>query len=151
MDLKNKLRHVQDFPKEGVDFIDITTILSDKDAYKQAIDEMCEKVAHLDFDVIVGSESRGFMFAATLHTHAEGFAFQRLAPQRQRLFKNIVQRGERYVFDFQNMVDAGDTGQRIANSRALIFIFRANFDMIPMTDDGQRLVIVFENVTNVPG
>lgn len=49
------------------------------------------------------------------------------------------------------MVDAGDTGQRIANSRALIFIFRANFDMIPMTDDGQRLIIVFENVTNVPG
>jgi hypothetical protein len=32
----------------------------------------------------------------------------------------------RYVFDFQNMVDAGNTGQRIANSRALIFIFRAN-------------------------
>ena len=66
MDLKNKLRHVQDFPKEGVDFIDITTILSDKDAYKQAIDEMCEKVSDLDFDIIVGSESRGFMFAATL-------------------------------------------------------------------------------------
>lgn len=91
------------------------------------------------------------MFAATLHSHAEGFAFQRLAPQRQRLLENIVQRGERHDFDFQNMVDAGDTGQRIANSRALIFIFRANFDMIPMTDDGQRLIIVFENVTNVPG
>ena len=91
------------------------------------------------------------MFAATLHPHAEGFAFQRLAPQRQRLLENIVQRGERHVFDFQNMVDAGDTGQRIANSRALIFIFRANFDMIPMANDGQCLVIVFENVTNVPG
>lgn len=66
MDLKNKLRHVQDFPKEGVDFIDITTILSDREAYKQAIDEMCAKVSDLEFDVIVGSESRGFMFAATL-------------------------------------------------------------------------------------
>ena len=90
------------------------------------------------------------MFAATLHTHAEGLAFQRLAPQRQRLFKNIVQRGERYVFDFQNMVDAGNTGQRIANSRALIFIFRTNFDMIPMANDGQRLVIVLRTLRMFP-
>lgn len=48
------------------------------------------------------------------------------------------------------MVDAGDTGQRIANSRALIFIFRANFDMIPMTDDGQRLIIVLRTLRMFP-
>lgn len=66
MDLKSKLRHVMDFPKEGVDFIDITTVLQDKDAYKETIDEMCKSVSDLDFDIIVGSESRGFMFAATL-------------------------------------------------------------------------------------
>ena len=91
------------------------------------------------------------MLAATLYAHTEGFTFQRFTPQRQRLFENIVQRGKRNVFDFQNMVDAGNTGQGIANSRALIFIFGPNFDMIPVTNDGKRLIIVFENVTNVPG
>jgi len=74
MDIKRKLRHVMDFPKEGVDFIDITTVLQDKDAYKETIDQMCAAAADLDFDIVVGSESRGFMFAATLaYTLGKGF------------------------------------------------------------------------------
>ena len=40
MDLKAKFRHVMDFPKEGVDFIDITTVLQDREALRQSIDEM---------------------------------------------------------------------------------------------------------------
>jgi adenine phosphoribosyltransferase len=66
MEIKNKLRHVMDFPKTGVDFIDITTVLQDKDAFKETIDQMRATAADLEFDLIVGSESRGFMFAATL-------------------------------------------------------------------------------------
>ena len=91
------------------------------------------------------------MLTATLNAHAERFTFQRVTPQRQRLLENIVQRGIRNVFDFQNMVDTGDTGQGIANSRTLVFILRPDLDMIPVTNDGKRLIIVFENVTNVPG
>ncbi|NTV90541.1 MAG: adenine phosphoribosyltransferase [Clostridiales bacterium] len=67
MDLKAKLRHVMDFPKPGIDFIDITTVLQDADAMKECLDQMrtmAEKVG--DFDVIVGPESRGFIFGAPL-------------------------------------------------------------------------------------
>ncbi len=56
-----------DFPKEGIDFIDITTVLQDAEALKQCVDELKEKVAAVgDFDLIVGPESRGFIFGAPL-------------------------------------------------------------------------------------
>ncbi len=67
MDLKSKLRHVRDFPKEGIDFIDITTVLQDPEAFRHALDVMKEKIlAFGEFDVIVGSEARGFIFGAPL-------------------------------------------------------------------------------------
>lgn len=67
MDLKTKLRHVMDFPKEGIDFIDITTVLQDPEAFKFCMDSFKELAQQLeDFDIIVGSESRGFIFGAPL-------------------------------------------------------------------------------------
>jgi len=67
MDLKTKLRHVIDFPKEGIDFIDITTVLQDSEAFKFCMDSFKELAEQLeDFDIIVGSESRGFIFGAPL-------------------------------------------------------------------------------------
>lgn len=64
MNLKEKFRHVLNFPKEGIDFIDITTVLQDKDAFKYAIDSLVNLVKDLEFDLIVGPESRGFIFGA---------------------------------------------------------------------------------------
>lgn len=67
MDLKDKLRHVMDFPKKGIDFIDITTVLQDPEAFKQSMDELKAKAQALgDFDLVVGPESRGFIFGAPL-------------------------------------------------------------------------------------
>jgi len=67
MDLKSKLRHVMNFPKEGIDFIDITTVLQDAEAFSQCIDQLKVKVqAAGDFDLIVGPESRGFIFGTPL-------------------------------------------------------------------------------------
>jgi adenine phosphoribosyltransferase len=76
MDLKEKLRHVPDYPKEGIDFIDITTVLQDAGALHQSIAEM-EKLAEElgEFDMIVGPESRGFIFGAPLaYAMGKGFA-----------------------------------------------------------------------------
>ncbi len=67
MDLKSKLRHVMDFPKEGIDFIDITTVLQDNAALRESIDEMTKLANELgDFDLIIGPESRGFIFGAPM-------------------------------------------------------------------------------------
>ncbi len=67
MDIKSKLRHVMDFPKEGVDFIDITTVLQDADALKETLEAMQERISRYgSFDLIVGPESRGFIFGTPL-------------------------------------------------------------------------------------
>ena len=64
--VEDYVRTIPDFPKEGIMFRDITTILSDADGLKLAIDKMQELLADCDFDIIAGAESRGFIFGAAL-------------------------------------------------------------------------------------
>lgn len=66
MDIKNYIRTIPDFPKEGIMFRDITTVLQDKDGFRLAVDSMAELIKDTDFDVIAGIESRGFVFGAAL-------------------------------------------------------------------------------------
>ena len=66
IDLAKKVRAVPNFPIEGIIFRDITTLLQDKEAFHAAIDQLHDQVKHLAVDVVVGMESRGFIFAAPL-------------------------------------------------------------------------------------
>ncbi len=66
MKLEEKIRDVPDFPIKGVLFKDITTLLKDPDAYHQSIDVMYQKYKDTGVEVVVGMESRGFIFAAPL-------------------------------------------------------------------------------------
>ena len=65
-DLRARIREVPDFPKPGILFYDITTLLKDADAFAAVIDLMADAVAGEQVDVVVGMESRGFIFAAPL-------------------------------------------------------------------------------------
>ncbi|MBR6439371.1 MAG: adenine phosphoribosyltransferase [Bacteroidales bacterium] len=65
-DLKDYVRSIPDFPKPGIIFRDITTLINDAEGFHQAIDDMCEKVKDIDFDVIAGAEARGFIFGAAM-------------------------------------------------------------------------------------
>ena len=64
--LDDYIRTIPDFPEPGVMFRDITTVFQDADGLKLAIDTMQDLVKDLDFDVIVGAESRGFIYGAAL-------------------------------------------------------------------------------------
>jgi len=66
MDLKKNVREVADFPIPGILFRDITTVLADADALKMAVDAMAEMLADVEFDAILGPESRGFIFGMPL-------------------------------------------------------------------------------------
>ncbi|HHW66996.1 MAG: adenine phosphoribosyltransferase [Epulopiscium sp.] len=66
MDLKQIVRDVLDFPKEGIIFRDITPVLQSPEALKESIDQMMDKLDGVDFDLIVGPESRGFIFGVPL-------------------------------------------------------------------------------------
>ena len=62
--LEDYVTTIPDFPKEGIMFRDVTTILSDKDGFKLAIDGLIKALEGVDFDLVLGSESRGFIFGA---------------------------------------------------------------------------------------
>ena len=61
-ELKDYVTSIPDFPEKGIIFRDITTILSDADGLKLSIDSLMELLKGVDFDVVVGTESRGFIF-----------------------------------------------------------------------------------------
>jgi adenine phosphoribosyltransferase len=66
IDLASRIRDVPDFPQKGILFKDITTLLKDGPAFKAAIDQMTSHVNGWEFDLVVGMESRGFIFAAPI-------------------------------------------------------------------------------------
>lgn len=66
MDLKSLIRDVPDFPKSGIMFRDITTLLRDPEGLRYTIDALSERFAHASVDYVIGMESRGFIFGTPL-------------------------------------------------------------------------------------
>lgn len=64
--LKSIIRSVPNFPKEGIVFRDITTLLKDKEAFKLAVDTFYQKYKDIKIDKVVSVESRGFIFGSVL-------------------------------------------------------------------------------------
>ena len=66
MDLKNYVRSIKDYPKKGILFRDITTLIKDQNAFCECINQLTEKSKKYNFDKIAAIESRGFVFASVL-------------------------------------------------------------------------------------
>jgi len=66
MNLKEFIRSIPDYPKKGILFRDITTLIKDKEAFASCIDQIVEKSKFFDFDKIAAIESRGFVFASAV-------------------------------------------------------------------------------------
>jgi adenine phosphoribosyltransferase len=64
--LEEYIRSIPDFPEEGIIFRDVTSVLQDKDSLRMSIDQMQACLDGLDIDVIVGPESRGFIFGVPI-------------------------------------------------------------------------------------
>lgn len=77
MDLKEKIRVIEGFPTEDISFKDITTLIKDKDDFKESVDtlvELVKKNGINDIDVIVGPEARGFIFGTAMaYAFSAGF------------------------------------------------------------------------------
>jgi adenine phosphoribosyltransferase len=67
--LRKLIREVPDFPKEGINFYDITTLLKDAEGLRQTVDALAEHFKDEKIDTVIGVESRGFIFAAPLAYH----------------------------------------------------------------------------------
>ena len=66
MDLKKYIRSIPDYPKKGILFRDITTLIKDNQAFKYTVDKITDMITDINFDKVVGIESRGFIFASAI-------------------------------------------------------------------------------------
>ena len=98
-EFKKLIREVPDFPKPGILFYDITTLLKDKSGFKRIIDAMSEKISSHKPDLILGIEARGFIFAPALaYNLGAGFV-----PVRKP--KKLPAETERVTYDLEYGTD----------------------------------------------
>ncbi|MFW2487678.1 adenine phosphoribosyltransferase [Clostridium chromiireducens] len=74
MDLKEKIRVIENFPKEGISFKDITTLIADGEGLREAINQIVNHLKDKKIDLIVGPEARGFIFGVPV-AYALGVGF----------------------------------------------------------------------------
>ena len=115
MDLKNKIRVIDGFPKEGISFKDVTTILQDKTALKFTIDSIVNYLKDKKIDIVVGPEARGFLFGTPV-AYCIGAGFVPVRKKGKLPFETIsVSYDLEYGSDeLEIHKDAIKPGQRVA-------------------------------------
>ena len=115
MDLKSTIRNIPDFPKEGILFRDITTLLKDKDAYRELIDTIAKSLDGKGIELIIGPEARGFVIGSALaYAMGTGFIVAR-KPGKLPAKTNRYAYGLEYGTDVLEVhEDAIRPGQKIA-------------------------------------
>lgn len=114
MDLKDHIRAIPDFPKEGILFYDISTLLAHPDAWQVALGRLAKIVARYQPDVLAGIESRGFLVAAPLASRL-GLGFTMIRKQGKLPGDTV-----KYEYDLEYgtdsieiQADAVEKGQRV--------------------------------------
>ena len=106
--VEDYVRSIPDFPEEGIIFRDVTSVLQDADGLHLAIDKMQEKLKDVDFDVIVGPESRGFIFGVPIayNMHLE------YGSATIEMHKDSIQPGQKVVI-IDDLIATGGTIEAI--------------------------------------
>lgn len=109
--LRDEMRIIEDFPKAGISYKDITPILQKKEVFQAAIHQLQEALAGVDYDYIVGIEARGFIMGAAL-AYAEGKGFlmcrkEGKLPGRTVSYSYDLEYGQATVEMDQDSVPAG--------------------------------------------
>ncbi|GAA0747646.1 adenine phosphoribosyltransferase [Clostridium oceanicum] len=115
MDLKENIRVIEGFPKAGISFKDVTTLLQDKKAFKYTIDKIAECLKDKKIDKIVGPEARGFLFGAPL-AYALGVGFVPVRKKGKLPYETV---SEKYDLEYGNdelemHKDSIKPGERVA-------------------------------------
>ena len=112
--LKAKIRHVPDFPKPGILFYDITTLLRDAEGLRLALDAMAAPFVDTPIDLVVGMESRGFIFGAALaYQLGAGFVPVRKPGKLPALTQRVTYELEYGSDSLEIHADAITAGQRV--------------------------------------
>jgi adenine phosphoribosyltransferase len=114
MNLRDTIRTIPDYPKAGIQFRDITTLLADAKAFRRAVDEMVQPFAGLKLDKVAGIEARGFILGgAVAHQLSAGFVPLRKKgklPHRTRAVEYALEYGQDTI---EMHIDAVHAGERV--------------------------------------
>lgn len=114
MDLKQHIRHIPDFPRPGILFYDISTLLRHGEAWRATVDLMAERIARHEPEMLVGIESRGFLVAAPVaYRLGCGFAMvrkQQKLPGETLAYTYSLEYGTDTI---EIQADAARPGQRV--------------------------------------
>ena len=167
MNLKQHIREIQDFPIPGILFRDITTVLKDPAALKSSIDAMSELTKGLEFDSVLGPESRGFIFGVPMaYSLGKGFVPVRKAGKLPgevaakeyaleygtatiEVHKDAVKPGQRFIIA-DDLLATGGTAKAVVDLiNELGGIVVAHIYFIELADLGGRKTLTGEDVRAV--
>ena len=113
-DLKATVRNIPDYPKKGILFHDITTLLADARAFRRAVDELVQPWAGLKIDKVAGIEARGFILGgAVAHQVSAGFVPIRKKGKLPHTTVRIAYSLEYGIDEMEMHVDAIQPGERV--------------------------------------
>ncbi|HEX4534434.1 MAG TPA: adenine phosphoribosyltransferase [Rhizomicrobium sp.] len=151
MDFKTVIRTIPDYPKKGIMFRDITTLLGNARAFRRAVDEMVQPYAGLRIDKVAGIEARGFILGgAVAHQLSTGFVPVR---KKGKLPHTVI--GEEYDLEYgkdsvEIHIDAVNKGDRVLVVDDLIATGGTCFAAIKLLERAAATVVGASFVIDLP-
>ena len=174
MNLKDHIRSIQDYPKKGILFRDITTLIKNKTAFTKCIDEIIEKSNKFEFNKIAAVEARGFVFASAVSyilkkpfillrkknklpadTHSVDFELE-YGKATMEIHKDSIEQGDTVLL-IDDLVATGGTSEaaakliEISKGKVAGFVFVINLFDLGGCDKLIKKGYKVENLIEFPG
>ena len=174
MDLKEHIRSIPDYPKKGILFRDITTLIKNENAFAESINQIVERVKEVEFEKIAAIESRGFVFASAVsyllkkpfvmlrkknklpaEVHSVDFELE-YGTATIEVHKDSIQKDER-VLIIDDLIATGGTAEaaakliEISGGRVACFVFVINLFDLNGCDNLVKKGYKVENLIEFPG
>jgi len=174
MDLKNHIRSIPDYPKKGILFRDITTLIKNEEAFEETINQIVERSKKFKFDKIAAIESRGFVFASAVsyvlkkpfimlrkknklpsEVHSVDFELE-YGTATIEVHKDSIQKNDNILI-IDDLVATGGTAEaaaklvEISGGKVVCFVFVINLFDLNGSDNLVKKGYKVENLIEFPG
>jgi len=174
MNLKDYIRSIKDYPKKGILFRDITTLIKDEKAFSETINQIVEKSKNITFDKIAAIESRGFVFASAVSyimkkpfimlrkkdklpadVHSVDFELE-YGTATIEVHKDSINKNDK-VLIIDDLIATGGTAEaaaklvEISGGKVACFIFVINLFDLGGSDNLKKKDYMVENLIEFPG
>ena len=174
MNLKDFIRSIPDYPKKGILFRDITTLIKDEEAFSETINQIAEKTKDIPFDKIAAIESRGFVFASAVsyitkkpfimlrkknklpaEVHSIDFELE-YGTATIEVHKDSINKNDK-VLIIDDLIATGGTAEaatklvEISGGKVACFIFVINLFDLGGSDNLKKKGYMVENLIEFPG